>query len=109
VDTGIDQPTINTIETAEKNKADIIALSSVMTTTMPYQKEVIDTLVQMKIRDNYSVLVGGVRSIKSGPMRLEPTVMDKDGVEAIEDWIRRSFKVFPGGSLGVLKNTTGLH
>jgi corrinoid protein of di/trimethylamine methyltransferase len=59
VDVGIDQPTMNIIDAAEKNKADIIALSSLMTTTMPYQKEVIDALGQMKIRDKYIVLVGG--------------------------------------------------
>ncbi len=59
VDLGIDQPSLNVIEAAEKNKADIIALSSLMTTTMPYQREVIDTLTEMKIRDKYAVLVGG--------------------------------------------------
>ncbi len=59
VDIGIDQPSLNVIEAAEKNKADIIALSSLMTTTMPYQKEVINTLSEMKLRDKYLVLVGG--------------------------------------------------
>ncbi len=59
VDIGIDQSTINIIEEAEKNKADIIGLSSVMTTTMPNQKELIDVLGEMKIRDKYFVLVGG--------------------------------------------------
>jgi corrinoid protein of di/trimethylamine methyltransferase len=59
VDIGIDQSTINIIEEAEKNKADIIGLSSVMTTTMPNQKELIDVLEEMKIRDKYFVLVGG--------------------------------------------------
>ncbi len=59
VDLGIDQSSLNVIEAAEKNKADIIALSSLMTTTMPYQREVINTLAEMKIRDKYVVLVGG--------------------------------------------------
>lgn len=59
VDIGIDQSTINIIEEAEKNKADIIGLSSVMTTTMPNQKELIDVLEEMKVRDKYFVLVGG--------------------------------------------------
>ena len=30
-----------------------------MTTTMPYQKEVIETLKEMGLRDKYFVLVGG--------------------------------------------------
>lgn len=59
VDIGIDQQTLSIIEAAEKNKADIIALSSLMTTTMPYQKEVIEVLDDMKLRDKYIVLVGG--------------------------------------------------
>jgi len=59
VDIGIDQHSLDIIEAAEKNKADIIALSSLMTTTMPYQKEVIEVLDDMKLRDKYIVLVGG--------------------------------------------------
>jgi corrinoid protein of di/trimethylamine methyltransferase len=59
VDIGIDQSTLNIIEAAKSSGADIIALSSVMTTTMPYQKEVIDTLEEMSLRDQFRVMVGG--------------------------------------------------
>ena len=59
IDIGIDQPTLTIIETAQNHKADFIGLSSVMTTTMPYQKEVIDTLTEMGLRDKFMVLVGG--------------------------------------------------
>jgi len=59
VDIGIDNPSLKFIEEAEKVKADVIALSSLMTTTMPGQKEVIDTLKEMKLRDRYFVIVGG--------------------------------------------------
>jgi corrinoid protein of di/trimethylamine methyltransferase len=59
VDIGIDQSTLNIIEAAQNHKADFIGLSSVMTTTMPYQKEVIDTLTEMDLRDKFLVLVGG--------------------------------------------------
>jgi corrinoid protein of di/trimethylamine methyltransferase len=59
VDIGIDQPTLNIIEAAQNHKADFIALSSLMTTTMPNQKEVIETLSEMGLRDKYFVLVGG--------------------------------------------------
>ncbi len=52
-------PSLKFIEEAEKVKADVIALSSLMTTTMPGQKEVIDTLKEMKLRDKYFVIVGG--------------------------------------------------
>ena len=59
VDIGIDQSTLNIIEAAQKHKADFIGLSSVMTTTMPYQKEVIETLAEMGLREKFFVLVGG--------------------------------------------------
>ena len=59
VDMGVDNSSLNIIEEAEKVKADVIALSSVMTTTMPAQKEVIDTLKEMGIRQKYIVIIGG--------------------------------------------------
>ncbi len=59
VDIGIDVSTLNIIEEAEKTKADIIALSSLMTTTMPIQREIIETLKDMNLRDKYFVIVGG--------------------------------------------------
>jgi len=59
VDLGVDNPSLNIIQEAEKVQADVIALSSVMTTTMPAQKEVIDTLKEMGIRQKYFVIIGG--------------------------------------------------
>ncbi len=59
VDMGVDNPSLNIIQEAEKIRADVIALSSVMTTTMPAQKEVIDTLKEMGIRQKYIVIIGG--------------------------------------------------
>lgn len=44
---------------AEKVKADIIASSALMTTTMPYQKSLIDYLKAMGVRDKYFVMIGG--------------------------------------------------
>lgn len=59
VDMGVDNPSLNIIQEAEKVQADVIALSSVMTTTMPAQKEVIDTLKEMGVRQKYFVIIGG--------------------------------------------------
>jgi len=47
------------VEQAEKESADIIAMSALMTTTMTYQKDVIDYLKEKGLRDKYIVLVGG--------------------------------------------------
>ncbi|MCX5818397.1 MAG: cobalamin-dependent protein [Deltaproteobacteria bacterium] len=59
VDMGVDNPSLNIIQEAEKIQADVIALSSMMTTTMPAQREVIDTLKEMGIRQKYFVIIGG--------------------------------------------------
>jgi trimethylamine corrinoid protein len=59
VDMGVDNSSLNIIQEAEKLQADVIALSSLMTTTMPAQKEIIDILKEMGIRQKYFVIVGG--------------------------------------------------
>jgi len=59
VDMGVDVPSATIIAKAKEKNADIIALSSLLTTTMPYQKEVIDDLVSMGIRENFKVMIGG--------------------------------------------------
>jgi methylmalonyl-CoA mutase cobalamin-binding domain/chain len=58
-DIGVDNPSLNFIEAAEKVKADVIGLSSLMTTTMPAQKEVIDILKELNQRKKYLVIIGG--------------------------------------------------
>jgi trimethylamine corrinoid protein len=59
VDIGVDNPSLKFIEEAEKVKADVIGLSSLMTTTMPAQREVLEILREMHLRDKYCVVVGG--------------------------------------------------
>ena len=43
----------------EEHEPDILGMSALLTTTMPYMKVVIDELVKRGIRDDYIVLVGG--------------------------------------------------
>lgn len=59
IDIGIDNSPLTFIEQAEKAQVDIIGLSCLMTTTMPAQREVIQTLSEMNKRDKYKVIVGG--------------------------------------------------
>ena len=59
VDLGINNPVENYLETAAAEKADIVGMSALLTTTMPYMKVVIETMVEQGIRDDYIVLVGG--------------------------------------------------
>jgi methylmalonyl-CoA mutase cobalamin-binding domain/chain len=59
VDLGVDVPAMEFIKAAKKEGADVIALSSLMTTTLPYQREVLDLLREMGLRDKYFVVIGG--------------------------------------------------
>ncbi|MGB5558183.1 MAG: B12-binding domain-containing protein [Paracoccaceae bacterium] len=59
VDLGINNAVDKYIDALKSEDADILGMSALLTTTMPYMKVVIDTLVQMGIRDDYIVLVGG--------------------------------------------------
>ncbi len=43
----------------EEHKPHILGMSALLTTTMPYMKVVIDTLIERGMRDDYTVLVGG--------------------------------------------------
>jgi len=58
-DVGVDVPAAKFAERAEEVQADIIAASAIMTTTMPFQKDLIDYLKANGLRDKYIVMVGG--------------------------------------------------
>ncbi|WP_085900540.1 corrinoid protein [Kiloniella majae] len=59
IDLGINNPVENYLEALEEHKPDILGMSALLTTTMPYMKVVIDTMKEKGIRDDYVVMVGG--------------------------------------------------
>ncbi len=59
VDLGINNPVENYLDALKNEAPDILGMSALLTTTMPYMKVVIDTMNDMGIRDDYVVLVGG--------------------------------------------------
>ena len=59
VDLGINNPVENYLDALEQESPDILGMSALLTTTMPYMKVVIDTMVEQGIREDYIVLVGG--------------------------------------------------
>lgn len=58
-DLGINVAPFDFVQNAKDKQADIIALSSLMTTSLPYQAEVLSLLREMGLRDRYHVIVGG--------------------------------------------------
>ena len=59
INIGINNPVEKYLAALEEHQPDILGMSALLTTTMPYMKVVIDTLKQKGLRDKYIVLVGG--------------------------------------------------
>ena len=59
VDLGINTPVEDYLAALEEHKPEILGMSALLTTTMPYMKVVIDTMKEQGIRDDYIILVGG--------------------------------------------------
>ncbi len=59
VDIGINNAVDEYIAALEEHKPDVLGMSALLTTTMPYMKVVIDELTKRGIRDDYIVMVGG--------------------------------------------------
>jgi 5-methyltetrahydrofolate--homocysteine methyltransferase len=58
-DLGINNDVESYLEAIEEHQPDILGMSALLTTTMPYMRTVIETLVEEGIRDDLIVLVGG--------------------------------------------------
>ena len=72
IDLGINNAVEKYLDAIETHQPDIIGMSALLTTTMPYMKVVIDTMKEKGIRDDYVVLVGGApleRGIRQGGRR----------------------------------------
>jgi methylmalonyl-CoA mutase cobalamin-binding domain/chain len=59
INIGINNAVEKYLAAIEEHKPDILGMSALLTTTMPYMKVVIDTLKEKGMRDDYIVLVGG--------------------------------------------------
>ena len=56
---GINNAVESYLEAIEEHQPDIVGMSALLTTTMPYMKVVIDAMKEKGIRDDHVVLVGG--------------------------------------------------
>ncbi|MEE9178094.1 MAG: corrinoid protein [Acidimicrobiia bacterium] len=59
IDLGINTGVEEYLAALDEHKPEILGMSALLTTTMPYMKVVVDTMVEKGIRDDYIVLVGG--------------------------------------------------
>ncbi len=84
IDLGINTDADDFIQALEENNADILGMSAMLTTTMPYMKVVIDTLKERDLRDKYTVLVGGAPLNETFAEEIQADTYCKDAAVAVE-------------------------
>jgi len=74
IDLGTNVSPSDIVARAEQEEVDIIGMSALLTTCLPYMKDVGDHLVGKNIRDKYEVIIGGAAAT--------PEVMEEMGANA---------------------------
>lgn len=83
-DLGRDVPLAQFVDTAEEVGADIIAMSTLMTTTMPGMREVVSMLEERGIRGKYKVMVGGSPISQKFCDEIGADIYTSNAVEAVK-------------------------
>lgn len=84
IDLGINTDAETFLAALEEHAADILGMSALLTTTMPYMKVVIDELKSQGVRDRYSVLVGGAPLNEAFAEEIEADFYCRDAAVAVE-------------------------
>ncbi len=101
VDLGINNAVDKYLDALVSEQADILGMSALLTTTMPYMKVVIDTMVERGIRDDYIVLVGGAPLNEEFGRAIGADAYCRDAAVAVEtakDWIKRKHNQMAAGA-----------
>ncbi|MEO4041625.1 B12-binding domain-containing protein [Hoeflea sp. CAU 1731] len=99
VDIGINNPVENYLQAIEDHEPDILGMSALLTTTMPYMKVVIDTLKEKGLRDQHIVLVGGAPLNEEFGMAVGADAYCRDAavtVETAKDLLKRKHNQLAG-------------
>jgi len=83
-DLGCNTRSLDFIQKAQEVRADIIAASSLMTTTMPFMKDLLEALESAGIRDQFKVLVGGGPVTEEWAGNIGADGYGKDAAEAVK-------------------------
>ncbi len=92
IDLGINNSVDKYLAALESESPDILGMSALLTTTMPYMKVVIDTLKEKGIRDDYIVLVGGAPLNEEFGRAIGADAYCRDAAVAVETakaWVLR--------------------
>ena len=84
IDMGVDVKIENLLETLQKENADILGLSALLTTTMPEMQHVIEAMQEAGLRDQVKVIVGGAPIDQAFADTIGADGFGKDAVEAVQ-------------------------
>jgi methylmalonyl-CoA mutase cobalamin-binding domain/chain len=84
-DLGKDVKTDVLVERAQELKVDVIAVSSLMTTTRPYQRELVEELERLGLRDQFKVIVGGGPVTQEWANSIGADGYGRDALEAVAE------------------------
>jgi methylmalonyl-CoA mutase cobalamin-binding domain/chain len=84
IDLGINNGVEKYLAAIEEHQPDILGMSALLTTTMPYMKVVIDTLKEKGMRNDYIVLVGGAPLNESFADAVGADAYCRDAAVAVE-------------------------
>jgi len=84
IDLGVDVPPEKFVEAAIQHKADIVAMSALLTTTMLEMKNVIEALKRAGIRDKVKVIVGGAAVTEDFARSIGADAYGEDAVKAVK-------------------------
>jgi corrinoid protein of di/trimethylamine methyltransferase len=83
-DLGVNVRSSTFIQRAKDVDADLIALSCLMTTTLPYQREVIEDLQAQGLRERFQVIVGGGPVTEDWAEEIGADGYGRDVIEAVQ-------------------------
>ncbi len=83
VDLGVDVETEKFIKSVKDEQADILAMSALLTTTMPHMEEVIDTINKQGIRENLTIIVGGAPLTEKYSLKIGADLYAPEAVGAV--------------------------
>ena len=84
IDLGVDVSAETFVDKAEEVGAKIVCMSSLLTTTMPYMKTIIDEFEKRGIRDKYVLMVGGAPITENFAKQIGANLYTPDAATAAE-------------------------
>ena len=98
INLGINNPAENYLKAIEEHNPDILGMSALLTTTMPYMKVVIDAMIEKGIRNDHVVLVGGAPLNEAFANSVGADAYCRDAAVAVET--AKSYMTKRQGSVG---------